>query len=131
MPDGLCVSSWTIFYDTIYAMMDKKDDTKAGIKSTAVLFGTHARLILSFFASMVLLGLSFIGLVTHQRLPFFVMSVLGSAIHFTWQITTVDFEDARSCSSRFKSNGTQMGWIISSGMVTDYFLALRGNLEAR
>lgn len=41
---GVC---WTIVYDTIYAHMDKKDDVKAGIKSTALLFGPRTKMVLS------------------------------------------------------------------------------------
>jgi 4-hydroxybenzoate polyprenyltransferase len=104
-------------------MQDKKDDTKAGISSTAVLFGDHARLILGFFASLFVLGLLFIGVVTHQHLRYFILSVLGSALHFTWQITTVNFEDAQSCVYRFKSNGTQLGYIAWSGMLANYALS--------
>jgi 4-hydroxybenzoate polyprenyltransferase len=37
---------WTLLYDTIYAHMDKRDDVKAGIKSTALLFGPNTKLVL-------------------------------------------------------------------------------------
>jgi 4-hydroxybenzoate polyprenyltransferase len=104
-------------------MMDKQDDPNAGIRSTAVLFGHHARLILSFFAFMFILGLTSIGFVTHQRLPFFVLSVQGAALHLTWQITTVVFEDTASCLKRFQSNGKQLGYIVWSGMLINYSLS--------
>ena len=35
---------WTIGYDTVYALQDARDDAIIGIKSTARLFGAHARL---------------------------------------------------------------------------------------
>lgn len=37
---------WTVAYDTQYAMVDREDDLKIGIKSTAVLFGRHDRLVI-------------------------------------------------------------------------------------
>ncbi|TOE95981.1 4-hydroxybenzoate octaprenyltransferase, partial [Vibrio parahaemolyticus] len=37
---------WTIAYDTQYAMVDRDDDLKIGIKSTAILFGRHDKLII-------------------------------------------------------------------------------------
>lgn len=38
---------WTLVYDTVYAHMDKKDDVKAGIRSTALLFGENTWLTLN------------------------------------------------------------------------------------
>ena len=38
---------WTMIYDTFYAMADKADDIKIGIKSTAILFGRYDRIILA------------------------------------------------------------------------------------
>lgn len=37
---------WTVVYDTYYAMVDRDDDLRIGVKSTAVLFGRHDRLVL-------------------------------------------------------------------------------------
>ncbi|KAK0520167.1 Para-hydroxybenzoate--polyprenyltransferase, mitochondrial precursor (PHB:polyprenyltransferase) [Tilletia horrida] len=48
---------WTIFYDTIYAHQDKRDDVKAGVKSTALLFRGRTKAILALF------GLGFIAAV--------------------------------------------------------------------
>ena len=45
---GVC---WTLVYDTIYAHQDKLDDVRAGVKSTALLFGQHTRPWLSGFAA--------------------------------------------------------------------------------
>jgi len=48
--------SWTIIYDTIYAHQDREDDALIGVKSTARLFGQHSKIILGFFA-FLLIGL--------------------------------------------------------------------------
>ena len=101
-------------------MLDKKDDPKAGVKSSALLFGKHARLILSFLGGAFVLGLVFIGLLTGQKIPFYLLGVLPTAVHIGWQITGVDFDDADSCMQRFKSNGGQLGYIIWFGMLTGY-----------
>ncbi|MEO0890800.1 MAG: 4-hydroxybenzoate octaprenyltransferase, partial [Pseudomonadota bacterium] len=52
---------WTIAYDTQYAMVDRDDDLKIGIKSTAILFGRHDKLVIGVLqlvtlAMLVLLG---------------------------------------------------------------------------
>lgn len=52
---------WVVAYDTIYAMVDLEDDLKIGIKSTAILFGRHVRMIVFLFSIVSLLLLSLIG----------------------------------------------------------------------
>ena len=47
LPLYLSGVAWTLIYDTIYAHMDKADDVKANIKSTALLFGGHTKLALT------------------------------------------------------------------------------------
>ncbi len=52
---------WVVAYDTLYAMVDREDDLKIGIKSTAILFGKHAKLIvfllgIASLAVLVLIG---------------------------------------------------------------------------
>ncbi len=45
---------WTIIYDTQYAMADREDDLKVGVKSTAILFGRHDRLIIGILQLLML-----------------------------------------------------------------------------
>ncbi len=52
---------WALIYDTAYALTDKKDDLQAGIKSTAILFGSKVRLIIGLFQILMLLGLIWMG----------------------------------------------------------------------
>lgn len=51
---------WTVAYDTQYAMVDRDDDLKIGVKSTAILFGRHDKLIIGLLqlATLVLLALT-------------------------------------------------------------------------
>lgn len=51
---------WTVAYDTFYAMVDRDDDLKIGVKSTAVLFGRHDKLIIGLLqiTTLVLLAVS-------------------------------------------------------------------------
>ena len=48
---------WTVAYDTQYAMADREDDLKIGVKSTAILFGKHDVLIISLLQGVFLLSL--------------------------------------------------------------------------
>ena len=60
--------SWTLFYDTIYAYQDSQDDLLIGVKSTAILFGKHAKKwLFSFILCSVFLMLVSISMVTQER----------------------------------------------------------------
>jgi len=118
---GTC--SWTIVYDTIYACQDKKDDIHAGVKSTAILFGSYIRPILSLFAAHFVSSLAYAGYMNGQGPAFFVISVLGTALHFVWQLSTVDFEDGADCWRKFKANG-DLGWLVWAGLLADYYVKL-------
>ncbi|VTP67874.1 4-hydroxybenzoate octaprenyltransferase [Serratia rubidaea] len=52
---------WTVAYDTLYAMVDRDDDLKIGVKSTAVLFGRFDKLIVGLLQFATLLLLLWIG----------------------------------------------------------------------
>ncbi|MCH7422040.1 4-hydroxybenzoate octaprenyltransferase [Shewanella sp. MM_2022_3] len=80
---------WTVAYDTMYAMVDRDDDLKVGIKSTAILFGKYDRQIIGLFQLAALLCfiaagwsadrgllyglglLTFIGFSTYQQMLIF------------------------------------------------------------
>jgi 4-hydroxybenzoate polyprenyltransferase len=99
------MSSWTIIYDTIYACQDREDDAKAGLKSTAVLFGSHVRVILSFFAMAFIICLIAAGIANRQGLWYFLLSVGGAALHLMWQLYSVTFEDEKDCWKKFLVRG--------------------------
>jgi 4-hydroxybenzoate polyprenyltransferase len=53
---------WAVAYDTMYSMVDRDDDLKLGIKSTAILFGEYDRLMVAIFQTMFVTALVLIGL---------------------------------------------------------------------
>lgn len=67
---------WTIAYDTQYAMMDRNDDLKIGVKSTAILFGELNTLINAVLQVLALVGLILVG-VTLSLGWFFYLGLLG------------------------------------------------------
>ncbi|KAA1471041.1 UbiA prenyltransferase [Dentipellis sp. KUC8613] len=113
--------SWTIFYDTIYACQDRKDDVKAGVKSTALLFGTWVRPILACFALIFLASLAYVGFCNGKGLPFYLVSCGGALAHIGWQLATWDPNDPKDCGAKFKSNG-DMGYVIWGGLLLDFYL---------
>ncbi|OCH87452.1 UbiA prenyltransferase [Obba rivulosa] len=111
--------SWTIHYDTIYACQDRRDDIKAGVKSTAVRFGKHVRTVLAFFSALFVACLAYAGALNSQGPLYFVITVLGAAAHLAWQLLMLDPESNQSCWSMFMANG-DLGYIIWAGMLCDY-----------
>lgn len=117
---GAC--SWCIYYDTIYAMMDLKDDIRVGIKSTAVLFGSSAHPILTGFALGFVASLYVCGLNLDASVPYYISAVGAPLLYFSWQLFTVDFESNASCLKMFKGNSSQLGYLVYFGLVSQYLL---------
>ncbi|KAI0034587.1 UbiA prenyltransferase family [Vararia minispora EC-137] len=113
---------WTIVYDTEYACQDRKDDAKAGVKSTALLFGDHVRSVLAVFAILFLASLVLIGVLNGQTAVYFVVSCGGAAAHLAWQLRFWDVDDPADCGAKFKANG-DLGYFVSAGLLLDYAVA--------
>ena len=52
---------WTVAYDSMYSMVDREDDLKLGVKSTAILFGDYDRFMIAVFQILFLLALVLVG----------------------------------------------------------------------
>ncbi|KAJ7057192.1 4-hydroxybenzoate polyprenyl transferase [Mycena amicta] len=112
--------AWTIWYDTIYACQDKKDDVKAGVKSTALLFGNSIKVVLAFFASLMLGALAVAGILNGHQLPYFTLSVGGGAVYLGVQLYTFNPNSPKSCWAAFHRNGFNLGGLIWAGFLADY-----------
>ncbi|THG96721.1 hypothetical protein EW026_g5165 [Hermanssonia centrifuga] len=115
---------WSIFYDTIYAWQDRVDDAKAGVKSTALLFGNHVRPVLSVFAVTFVSLMLLAGTINGNSAWYFFISCGGAACHLIWQLVTWDNADNADCAAKFASNGN-LGLIVWVGLVADYMMRLR------
>jgi 4-hydroxybenzoate polyprenyltransferase len=106
---------WTIAYDTQYAMVDRNDDIKIGIKSTAILFGNYDKLIIGLLQIISVIGLLFIGLINQLSLMFYmaVLLVIGLFIYQQWLIKN---RDRNKCFSAFMNNN-YVGFIIFLGLL--------------
>ncbi len=94
---------WTLGYDTIYAHQDKADDAEVGVKSTALLFGRQTRPWLGGFYAGTIALLVVAGASVGAAWPFYV-ALAAAALHFVWQVATVDLDDPKDCLVKFKSN---------------------------
>jgi len=53
---------WTVAYDTMYSMVDRADDLRIGVKSTAILFGDYERLLIGLFQGLFMLAMLLVGI---------------------------------------------------------------------
>lgn len=110
---------WTVAYDTAYAMADRTDDVRAGIRSTAILFGRADRLWIGLFhagALGVLLGL---GLRLHLGAPFLLGLGVAALLALYQQYLIRDREPA-ACLAAFHNNNW-FGGAVFAGLVLAYF----------
>jgi 4-hydroxybenzoate polyprenyltransferase len=112
--------SWTIGYDTIYALQDARDDAIVGIKSTARLFGARARLGVGlFYAASALLAQAALiaagaGLVAEIGWAAF-------AAHLAWQASQVEGASPATALKLFRSN-RDAGLLLFLGMALEGWL---------
>lgn len=94
---------WVIGYDTIYALQDVEDDALIGVKSTARLFGRHARrMVALFYAGASALWVWAAVSVTADVV--FLGTAAVAAALLVWQVVTLDAQDGENCLNRFKAN---------------------------
>ena len=109
---------WTLFYDSIYALQDRKCDAKIGVKSSALSIQGNTKGYLSFFAVSQIGFLALAGFINGQSLPFYLVSVLGSSLHLMWQVRSLDEFSPADAGKKFKSN-MYTGLIVLLGVWLD------------
>lgn len=109
---------WTIAYDTQYAMVDREDDLKIGIKSTAILFGNADALIVGFM-QVAVLGLLFLFGTFNGFNFWYFLSVLICTGLFIYQLSLTKTGEPANCLKAFINN--HWAWmIIFIGVVLSY-----------
>lgn len=111
---------WALIYDTMYAMVDRDDDLKIGVKSTAILWGRYDRLLIGlcqcvFFALLVACGMSF-GMGWGYYLGLVGAAVI--AVYHQWLIST---RERGPCFHAFMHNNV-LGGVVFAGIVVDLLL---------
>lgn len=94
---------WTLGYDTVYAIQDAHDDERAGIKSTAALFGPRARGWVGLFYALALLALGTAGLLADLHVWYLAL-LAPAALHFAWQVHRIGYGGPGDCGAVFTSN---------------------------
>jgi 4-hydroxybenzoate polyprenyltransferase len=113
--------AWTIGYDTIYAHQDREDDDLIGLKSTALRFGRATKPWLTALYSLAWLAITTAGLMANAGTAFLI-GMLGAGAQLTWQVATLDIDNAENCLRRFRSN-RDFAVIVLGAMLADAALA--------
>jgi len=111
---------WTLAYDTFYAMVDRRDDMKIGVKSTAVLFGDADRVITASLQGFFLLTM----LLVAKRFELgdaYYWSLVGAALLCGYQQWLIKYREPQNCFKAFLNNN-YVGLVIFAGIAFHYGL---------
>lgn len=111
---------WTVVYDTFYAMVDRDDDLRIGVKSTAILFGEQDRMITASLQVLVLITLLMVGQRFDMGAPYRVGLGVAAAL-FVYQQYLIRHRERDPCFKAFLNNNW-VGMAIFIGIAVDYWL---------
>ena len=109
---------WALIYDTMYAMVDRDDDLRVGIKSTAILFGRFDRLLIGMLQVVMLVLLWQVGQMAGRGV-FFVLGLAGASVLFVYQQWLIRGRDRAACFRAFLNNH-YVGMTVFIGLFADY-----------
>jgi 4-hydroxybenzoate polyprenyltransferase len=113
--------AWTVAYDTQYAMVDKNDDIKVGVKSTAILFGQYDKLIIMLLQILSLLLLTTVALWLKLSWPFYLALVISMGL-FVYQHWLIKDRDRSLCFKAFLHNH-YVGLVLAIGIIGHYIIS--------
>ncbi len=111
---------WTMAYDTKYAMVDREDDLTVGIKSTAILFGQHDRLIIGLLQTTFLILMVIAGDRFSLHMPYYA-ALVGAAALCVYHQYLIRERERDACFKAFLHNNW-VGAIIFAGLVLNFAL---------
>ena len=109
---------WAVIYDTFYAMVDREDDIRVGVKSTAILFGDVDLFVIAGLQVLMLLGLVLVGMLA--SLSFWYFAAVGiAACLMAYHLWLARDRQAAGCFAAFQHNHI-IGLVIFIGIVLHY-----------
>jgi len=115
---------WTVAYDTFYAMVDREDDLRIGVKSTAILFADMDRVAIASLQVLALLALLLAGQKFELGL-FYQLGLAAAAALFGWQQFLTRHRQRAACFHAFLNNNW-VGVVIFIGIVAHYVVKAQG-----
>ena len=111
---------WSLVYDTMYAMADREDDLKIGVKSSAILFGRHDRLIIGLLQG-VMFGLFILAGVILDMSLWYYLGLLAAVGFAGYEQYLIRGREAQQCFRAFLNNH-YLGASIFAGLALHYLL---------
>jgi len=112
---------WAGVYDTEYAMVDRDDDIRVGVQSSAILFGDMDRLMIGAMQAMMLLALVLIGRSLQFDFAYYGGLAVGAAL-FGWQQWLIRERERAACFAAFQNN-SYFGIAVFAGILIEYATA--------
>ena len=109
--------SWTLGFDTVYAMSDKEDDLKVGINSSAIFFGKYAAEAVGIFFLITAVLMSYLALSLKLKLIFWLGWIIAVVCWFFQYRIIRKSQLPRSVYSKVFSQNVWLGFILLIGMV--------------
>jgi len=109
---------WAAVYDTIYAMVDREDDLKVGVNSSAILFADMDKFLIGVMQAMMLAALLLVGRNMHFG-GWYQAGVGAAALLFTWQQWLIRRREPGGCLRAFLNN-QYVGLVVFVGILLQY-----------
>ena len=109
---------WTVIYDTMYAMSDREEDLKIGVKSTAILFAKYDKWIIGVLQISLLLTLIKISEIFNLAV-FYDISLILSAFLMIYHQVLIKNREKTACFQAFLHNN-YLGMVIFAGIALSF-----------
>ena len=112
--------AWTLAYDTEYAMVDRADDLKLGIRTSAITFGRHDVVVIALCYLTNLALLALVGGLLARGVAWLLGLALAAAIA-GYHLRLIAGRDPAACFRAFRHN-VWYGAVVTAGIALDYIL---------
>ena len=110
--------TWAVIYDTFYAMVDREDDIKVGVKSTAILFGDVDLFVIAGLQALMLLALVLVGLLVELAFWYYASVVVAGGL-MAYHLWLARDRQPAGCFTAFLHNH-HIGLIVFIGIALHY-----------
>jgi 4-hydroxybenzoate polyprenyltransferase len=126
--DSLPKMAWLLYvatlvlavaYDTIYSMVDRDDDLRIGVKSTAILFGEYERLLIGLFQGLFVMAMLLVGIDLGFSIVYYVALALATLL-LVFQQFLINDRVPEHCFIAFQNNHW-VGAIVFAGIMAHYY----------
>ena len=109
---------WSVAYDTLYAIADRPDDLKIGIKSSAILFGRYDLVMVVVFQTIVIALLAWVGWLAGRGVVYY-SGLFASTGFVAYQIWLARDREPARCVQAFLNNNW-LGLTVFIALVIDF-----------